>query len=533
MQIFNQLPREDVELLHAYLDGYSDGPAIAYSHMDYFLRHWDEAKAPFYHMFGDKFIIKQELSFERAIEEMEEEMEAIFIDDHIRTFVRNYKQAINLVFAHDFDARCELYRFVDSDKMLVTNVYNGPAITIPGDFTIDGHPLQINRGCKVIKMLGKIAKALNVMDGYEELRRAHSLVLNQKKIKGNLCLSIHPLDFLTMSDNECGWSSCMSWVDEYGDYRLGTIEMMNSPCVVIAYVEANTPMSLCGSEWNNKRWRQLFIVTPDLILGNKQYPYKNAVLQGCAIKWLREMCSKTLGYGPYPEEANEIRNGKWNDISGSDTQVKIVLTTSYMYNDVYDTRLAFVNPNISEVYRLNFSGVATCTGCGEIIEYESVEPHEVRCRSCNGLWQCDCCHEWTSGDAYYDANDNAYCSWCYYHELDQCECCGDRGRDFSHHYVHIIDKADDELSSFNWNYHITLCDCCQDDPEEYEPLFGPLTQHRDDYGVLRDCFDLQNITDEGLSRGDLSIETQRSLRQIRDARSLHERANLIRNIFLY
>ena len=39
-----------------------------------------------------------------------------------------------------------------------------------------------------------------------------------------------------MSDNDYGWDSCMGWMNE-GEYRLGTVEMMNSPCIVVAYID--------------------------------------------------------------------------------------------------------------------------------------------------------------------------------------------------------------------------------------------------------------------------------------------------------
>ena len=71
-------------------------------------------------------------------------------------------------------------------------------------------------------------------DEWEEIRLAHSQIFNTNKMTGTLCLSIHPLDYATASDNDNGWSSCMSWRDD-GCYRMGTVEMMNSPMVICAY----------------------------------------------------------------------------------------------------------------------------------------------------------------------------------------------------------------------------------------------------------------------------------------------------------
>ena len=76
-----------------------------------------------------------------------------------------------------------------------------------------------------MRVLSKIATAYN-LPGFEDFRIAQSLVTNQANLKGYITLSIHPLDYMTMSDNNCGWDSCMSWQEE-GCYRQGTVEMMN------------------------------------------------------------------------------------------------------------------------------------------------------------------------------------------------------------------------------------------------------------------------------------------------------------------
>ena len=93
------------------------------------------------------------------------------------------------------------------------------------------------------------------LEEFEDFRIKHSRILSEKEFIGRLSLSIHPLDFMTMSDNDSDWSSCMSW-RTCGSYRRGTVEMMNSPCVVVAYLSASKPMVLDrGShfKWNIKK----------------------------------------------------------------------------------------------------------------------------------------------------------------------------------------------------------------------------------------------------------------------------------------
>ena len=566
MNIFEKLPQEEIHQLWRYLNEYSDGSALPEDRMSYFLRFWNESKEPFYRMFGEEFILRKEVLFEKPFEELEDEM-----DGNIRwgrqivqEFCQAFKAKMNEIFANDFDARYTMHGFVDNNALLVDNLYSGEAIVIPGQFTLNGRPLQVNSGCKVSKMVGKIADAVGVkvekwecqecgythksaeeccpncggaikkLDGYEMFRQAHSLVLNQKKIKGTLCLSIHPLDFLTMSDNDCGWTSCMSWMEEYGDYRLGTIEMMNSPCVVIAYVEAKDKMYVCGRDWSNKRWRQLYVVTRDVILGNRQYPYCSDPLQGAAINWLRELCSSQVGWGPYAEETCQLKNNSWNTINGS-TRVHFSFGMAYMYNDIYDYRLAYVSNKWenNDDYSVNVSGPAVCTGCGEIIEYETVEAHRVQCRACDGSWRCDCCGEWHSEyDESWCVGDYIYCDWCYHNELSTCECCGEpTPNSTTHVYIQVINTDKEEIvNGFNYNYYVSMCDECLDDEDAYMEKFGPIHEVQDVWGHRRKAFDVTKISDAGLQTGDLSDEAIEFIKLMRDAESDEERLNLIRKI---
>lgn len=562
MYLFDKLPQEEVHQLWKYLDHYSDGSAISEDRMHHFLRYWDSAKEPFFRMFGEQFIVKKDIMFEKPSDELVEEMDSAIRwgSSLVQRFCQCYKGKISSIFCDDWDNQYRLESFINDMDVLVNNQYNGPAVVIPGEFTKNGRPLQVNSGCKVSKMVGKIADALDVnvrsrvcencgridieedtcpccggkveeKDGYEMFRCAHSLVLNQKKIKGTLCLSIHPLDFLTMSDNDCGWTSCMSWMEEYGDYRLGTIEMMNSPCVVIAYVEAKDKMWVCGRDWNNKRWRQLYVVTPELILGNKQYPYCSDYIQGTAIKWIRDLCTSAVGWGPYAEEACQIRNNAWNTLNGS-TPVKFMLSTAYMYNDIYDSRLAYVKGDweYEEYYDLNISGPAVCTGCGDIIEYETVEAHRVQCRACDGSWRCDCCGDWHSEyDSCYDVGNYIYCDWCYHNELETCECCGEIApQGTTHVYIQILDSTNEELvNSFNFNYYVALCDDCLLDSNAHLADYGPIHEVTDMWGHRRKAFDVTKVTDAGLNRGDLSSDTIDFIKRVREADGDEARLALI------
>lgn len=572
MNLFERLPDEDKIQFYTYLSHYGDegDGVIGINRLDHFLRFWDEAKEPFFRAFGEQFIIKKEVRLVKDSDELADDMYSALVNGSwvIREFVSSYKEALQCINADngDRDMFYRLKSFVDDYEMLVKNIYEGPGFTIPAKYTKDNRPLVINANCKAVKMLGKIATALGVempvwycsdcgtyyaddrnicsicaksvtrTSGYEMFRQAHSQVLNQKQIKGNLCLSIHPLDYITMSDNNCGWTSCMSWMDEPGDYRLGTIEMMNSPCVIVAYVESKEPMWTPGGDWNSKRWRQLYIVTREVILGNRQYPYNSDELQGVAIRWIRDLMTQIPGYGPYPEETIQLKNDSWNTVR--DKKIRFDFHCNYMYNDVYDFRLAYVADQKlidDDHYYCNFSGPAVCTGCGEIIELDEVEAHIVQCRACDGHWRCDFCGDWHSSyDESYPVDDEyVACDWCYHNELSVCEVCGEHHRNdnVSHIYIQFADTTNEEIrDGFNYNFYVTMCDSCLDNPEEYVPLFGQVYEVKDSWGNRRQAFDVRNITDDGFNAGDLSFRTIEWLKLMQATKSDEERINLLEKI---
>lgn len=524
MDLLKYFPEADMRLLHYYFSSYGDYyESPNYDNMSYIMRVWAQNKKALYEMFHQNFILKKDFMFEKTLQELSDEMynkiwNERFENPEVYRFAREFERNITHYFCgSDLN---NLYRFISDYAMLVENVYDGNTFVI----NFEDESLTVPNGCKAVKMLGKIAKLFGMdMEAYEAFRIAHSMVLNQRKIKGNLCLSIHPMDYVTMSDNTHDWTSCMCWIEEAGDYRLGTIEMMNSPYVVVAYIESeNEYLNFCYKDykWNSKRWRQLFIVTPDLILGNKQYPYNNDFLQGAAIQWLKELATTCPGYGPYGEEAINIENHSTNYIDGKKA-IYFKINSDYMYNDVYDLRLAYFNPNYKEKeYALNFSGPAICICCGEVIPPGWIDAHKVICSSCSGEFRCYCCGEDSSGECY-TVDGHQYCEYCYENDLIKCDICGDHHLDEHIRTIYLAVMDKDYKGDFNWRYSVKICQECFEN-KEYESYFGPLLEmrkwgHFDEY-----VFDVKNLTDDGLFLMELSSRTDKYILAMKEATTLEE-----------
>lgn len=266
----------------------------------------------------------------------------------------------------------------------------------------------------------------------EQAELIASKVLNTSKLKGTLCLSIHPMDFMTLSDNGNDWSSCMSWSEE-GCYRAGTLEMLNSHNVIVAYLKSSKTWKPCYREdykWASKKWRELFVVTPFLVAGIKGYPYHSSPVETEVIKiiselakknWgieydtdyiMRENCSENDEY--YRTEARFIINEEtkeecfeasfpyfecnemYNDTSGND------ITVCYKKNLKYQ---GF--PNL-----IYYGEAAYCINCGDRLSND-FEGNTLSCYSCREVEFCEECGYAIEGEenCYY-INGRTYCSEC-------------------------------------------------------------------------------------------------------------------------
>ncbi len=545
MNLFENLPINEVDALHKYLKWYNNGTrVISRDNMDYFLREWSREKEHLYKIFGNKFILEREIEFNKSQEEFQSEISRKLWGwgTQSREFLGKVQDALWEVYydKHEIssserdDLNCLFYT-----ENLISNIYPGRTVKIPGSATKSGKPLTIQNGCKVVKALKKLGEEIGCSDYYEEFRRTHSMILNQKKIKGTICLSIHPLDYITISDNDYNWSSCMCWVDEPGDYRVGTLEMMNSHYVVVAYLKGSEPGQYFDGLWNNKKWRQLIIATPDLILGNKQYPYENNELQAYCLKWLKRLF-EDAGYGNYYKEIHQIVNSESNYING-ERKVYINLSTCMMYNDVYDERAAFVGVNIGEPdhqgeysccydrieYCLNFSGRAICTGCGCYIDECDVEgTSSVCCCDCDTCWHCSHCGDsYRDEPAFVDEEGYRYCEYCVESDMEYCECCGSGHFDMENISITFKPKEGEVHDFFNFHFAISMCPSCFND-KRYEEFFGPLEQAPTSWGGKRTVFYLENITDEGMNKGELADYQIDLLKRLRDTEDLEERRTI-------
>lgn len=328
---------------------------------------------------------------------------------------------------------------------LAENRYAGETFTIE---LKDGKKYTVREGCKPMKALQKIAEAYE-LEGFEDFRICHSLVHNDKRVSGTINLSIHPLDYWTMSDNNCGWSSCMSWSED-GGYKQGTVEMMNSPCVIVAYLTSSTNNYIIDkNSWNDKKWRQLFIVDPECILGIKSYPYFNKELTNLVMKWLRELAETNMGWSYFGQEDGEpiafLGESMENPMHPEDEhKIFFEFYSNNMYKDVgacdshplyigvdvheksnkypkYKRTIGCLNQKV-EVYEFNYSGAAQCMSCGAI-DPDFEDEGCLSCEDCQDGMRCACCGASINEESAYWVGDSYVCEYCYTEHTGHCVVC--------------------------------------------------------------------------------------------------------------
>lgn len=264
--------------------------------------------------------------------------------------------------------------------------------------------LKIPRGTKIMRAIRKVLEYYDFpyMESFNKWRDDISVINTDREIDAELVLSINPVDFITMSDNRSGWTSCMSWIDN-GAYSTGTIEMLNSNLAIVAYLRNAQCFDYNGLEIPNKAWRTLVFMNKQILLVGKHYPYQSEVLANIILDKLQETVKTNLNWKYkyknqlyrdmiYSYSNNYIRD----DLPRVSWGHKIYVYTDIMYHDIIEDHATdywccrnYVNKNLY----LNLSGPATCMCCGEKIKDEMFYSSTSKkyCRKCFEHFKCYGC----------------------------------------------------------------------------------------------------------------------------------------------
>jgi hypothetical protein len=493
VSLIDQLSELDKERIKNYIHYYGT-KNIPTLEIEEWLKYWDHSNQKLFHLLGDTLIKEIPYKIEK--------------DDYI--IRQEIKKLKNLPFYDSFNFYLKelvLENIISTDQELaIKTIFEKESLEKNQYLDINikcplpnNKYLQIQKGMKISKVVNKICevcfKILNKKryDGdieetlkqeAEEFRLEHSIFLNEKYITGSLCFSIHPLDFLTMSDNASNWSSCMSWASN-GCYRVGTIEMMNSNNVICVYLKSDNQDldfskkdskedPLPAETWNNKKWRQLFYITKDIIVSGKSYPFAfekqtQIKILNEIVKLAKENLKWEYSFGPelysdmihihskYRMENNRswIQNGVAN-------KHNILIDTKGMYNDFLndvDTKYYCVRNKVKSNKIISVSGKANCICCNSSIIEEEEDIFYYNDR--------------------YTATDKVMCQTCL-DKLPRCNVCGTQSNNSKYYFFSVRNSSTVEI----------VCEDCVDE-YSYCPICGKPYNMRDAHNAIR-LYELYN-----------------------------------------
>lgn len=310
----------------------------------------------------------------------------------------------------------------------------------------------------------KVIKAfkmfVNDKDTLREIQDLASQIIQENEISGKLFVSVHPLDFLSASENNHNWRSCHS-LD--GDYRAGNLSYLLDESTVCCYLSngekvklPNFPLSV---PWTSKKWRVWLFFSNDtnMLFAGRQYPFettegldfvKNEFLPRLNLgSWghfhtKKISCMKDASDTFYFNTSYVPVGGGLKSMhkliqEGKNTLMFNDLIHSSCYDPLYsykkdDSPFGFPAVSTNEDTVFNIGEAAPCPVCGE---NELKFSEMMACPECAkkyGIFEsdkfsiCECCGDLIPCDDMIFLENSGYgiCQYCYDYNCFVCDNCG-------------------------------------------------------------------------------------------------------------
>lgn len=277
-----------------------------------------------------------------------------------------------------------------------------PTTFVDEDFKIRCTQLgfKCNIGQKVSRVINKIFTDIGIANdkNYNRIFAVLSDSINPMKITRHTCLSVHPCDFLNMSNGD-GWRSCHSL--DGGCYQAGTLSYLCDPVSMIFYTVSS---EYTGSEmWSQPKInRQVYCYGKELLLQSRLYPTYSDVENSKNFRnVVQSIFAMALGI-----------NNLWmlkQDIIEIGNYVRTVNDSLHYADYTYSEYL----PSLSIYKERTATGgitvgyLASCLNCGKTL----TESESVVCDHCCEV-KCECCGCYRGEDEMLMIGDSYYCDDC-------------------------------------------------------------------------------------------------------------------------
>lgn len=298
-------------------------------------------------------------------------------------------------------------------------------------------------------------------DRLRDLQDAASTYIQQKSVKGTLCFSVHPLDFLSSSENTYNWRSCHA-LD--GEYRAGNLSYMCDKTTFMVYLRGADGVHLDAFgnvKWNSKRWRMLIHESEgsDVLFAGRQYPFSSPDGADIVLNIYNNLFNSYRKFGTWSKNYIESYTTEDNlfsmDLNNRYAIIdrvlypleKIVRQDPYgmNYNDIlcstcytkplYSVRYDCFGKNFDHLLEkpIHIGAPVRCLHCNSDF---ITDAETMRCNECeisfgyeeNEVYgSCSCCgHRIYLDDAHYiGTDDEPVCDECFNKYCFYCYDCGD------------------------------------------------------------------------------------------------------------
>jgi hypothetical protein len=399
-------------------------------HTDKILDLWAEAKQHFYKRFGNKLIYEYGIvRFTLSEEERKRRLDE-FID-----------------YIWDEIGNDDLARFIEQTSVDFFNK------TLSVDFVTDSG-IIIPKGTKIVRAFKFFESNAETLACAQD--RA-SMILQEDCVSGILCLSIHPLDFLSASENSYHWRSCHAL---NGEFRSGNLSYMLDKSTIICYLKSandkkvKLPNFPDDVPWYSKKWRMWLFEEDDAeaLFAGRQYPFfsKDAleiifqayleVIAPYHSRFWASWHSEYVTQFPFDQQRDTdlidryvALGGRIYGMSDLVTDAKNAqhfndLTRSSIYKPYYTWSRLIYPPNKQLHFSLGAEVPCICCGRHPITIDGSM--YCSRCGAERGLGdyiECDLCGQLCHIDQsyYVDGEEAGICEDCCDKTI-ACSCCGMR-----------------------------------------------------------------------------------------------------------
>ena len=221
------------------------------------LNNWAKNKSHLYLAFGKKLKLEKEI-----------ELDFSGNSPYVKSLISKFYQEITQAKVKRFLKSC-------SNAEVVMNCLNR---------NVSFENVKFRAGDKISKCIGKILDLYDITPAEKDsVLIKFSMLIQGVKAKGSAVLSIDPVDYITMSENNSNWESCHSMS---GCFRTGPFAYLQDSSTTISYVKPKDDCVFTYGDsktltYSNKNWRQIVLFSKELKYATqlRQYPYTSQANQ--------------------------------------------------------------------------------------------------------------------------------------------------------------------------------------------------------------------------------------------------------------